>query len=190
MNEDKNRFERNSVDMDFVDLNSIKEEPIIEGNPLTEDNNLNSPLEEQINNEISEGLEEPEKKEIHIEPIKSIAREKDRKINKIIIGVLVGIALIFLFILIKSSISSKYDLFVRNVKNAAKVYIQDDTNASYVSALYNEKIEKIDVTLSELKKRGFITFELKDPRDDSDLSLTKVRISIEDGNLIYTYPVE
>ena len=177
-------IDRNKVDTAVKDINNLDAASDTDGDgEVTQEE-----LDENINSTIK--VNEAGKKEIRMEVNETVTRvhEKDRKVKKLIAAVFVVIGIVILILIRGAIIDNKYDIFIRDVKTAAQKYMEDDSNASYVYALYNDTIDELTISVSDLKRRGFIDFELIDPKTKEDMSDTKVVVTLEGGTLVYTYP--
>ena len=177
-------IDRNKVDTAVKDINNLDAVNDTDGDgEVTQEE-----LDENINSTTK--VNEAGKKEIRMEVNETVTRvhEKDRKVKKLIAAVFIVIGIVILMLIRGAIIDNKYDIFIRDVKTAAQKYMEDDSNASYVYALYNETIDELTISVSDLKRRGFIDFELIDPKTKEDMSDTKVVVTLEGGTLVYTYP--
>ena len=177
-------IDRNKVDTAVKDINNLDAANDTDGDgEVTQEE-----LDENINSTTK--VNEAGKKEIRMEVNETVTRvhEKDRKVKKLIAAVFIVIGIVILILIRGAIIDNKYDIFIRDVKTAAQKYMEDDSNASYVYALYNETIDELTISVSDLKRRGFIDFELIDPKTKEDMSDTKVVVTLEGGTLVYTYP--
>lgn len=177
-------IDRNKVDTAVKDINNLDAASDTDGDgEVTQEE-----LDENINSTTK--VNEAGKKEIRMEVNETVTRvhEKDRKVKKLIAAVFVVIGIVILILIRGAIIDNKYDIFIRDVKTAAQKYMEDDSNASYVYALYNDTIDELTISVSDLKRRGFIDFELIDPKTKEDMSDTKVVVTLEGGTLVYTYP--
>lgn len=177
-------IDRNKVDTAVKDINNLDAVNDTDGDgEVTQEE-----LDENINSTTK--VNEAGKKEIRMEVNETVTRvhEKDRKVKKLIAAVFIVIGIVILILIRGAIIDNKYDIFIRDVKTAAQKYMEDDSNASYVYALYNETIDELTISVSDLKRRGFIDFELIDPKTKDDMSDTKVVVTLEGGTLVYTYP--
>lgn len=182
--ESETQIDRNKVDSVVVEINNLDNPNDTDGDGQVSqeehDENINSTTK----------LNEAGKKEIRIEVDETVTKvhDKDRKIKKLILTVFIIIGLGILLLIRNAIINSKYDLFIRNVKSSAQKYMEDDSNASYLYALYSETIDEISISVTDLKRRGFIDFELENPKTHEDMSDTKVVVTLDGGTLVYTYP--
>ena len=177
-------IDRNKVDTAVKDINNLDAVNDTDGDgEVTQEE-----LDENINSTTK--VNEAGKKEIRMEVNETVTRvhEKDRKVKKLIAAVFIVIGIVILMLIRGAIIDNKYDIFIRDVKTAAQKYMEDDSNASYVYALYNETIDELTISVSDLKRRGFIDFELIDPKTKEDMSDTKIVVTLEGGTLVYTYP--
>jgi len=180
--ESNTTIDRNKVDTALQDINNLGATNDNEGEVTQEE------LDENLNSTTK--VNEAGKKEVRIEVNETVTRvhEKDRKIKKIIAAVFIVIGIAIVILVRSMIISNKEDIFIRNVKEAADEYLHDDSNASYLYALYNETIDELTISVSDLKRRGYIDFDLVNPKTKEDLSDTKVVVTLDGGTLIYTFP--
>lgn len=214
MNEDNNNLNRGKVE---IDLNEYQElETSTSGNASKVVNNdiERNVLENKINNLETKGiapeeeltqeehdqninsatkLNEAGKKEIRMEVDETVSRvhEKDRKRSKLIGFIIFVLPLIIIsFFIYRAILNNKHDVLIDNVKKSAQKYMEDDEQASYMYSLMVGKIDSITIKAGELKRRGYIDFDLIDPLTKEDYTDYKIVVNVQKGKLTYTFPVK
>lgn len=169
---------RNELDVDLVDINKVG----------VEDETTQSEHDENINSTTK--LNEAGKREIRIEVDETVTKvhERDNKIKKYFVLGLIVICVIIAILIRNVIINNKYELFIRNVKAAAADFMEDDSNASTMYALYNETIDNYIINVNELERKEYIKFELKNPKTGEDMRGTKVEVKLVNGKIEYIYP--
>lgn len=178
-------IDRNKMDSTVVDFENINNAADLDGDgEVTQEEH-----DENINQTTK--LNEAGKKEIRMEVDErvTLAHEKDRKVSKLVVFILIVVLVIIGFFIRRQVINSKYDLLVREVKTAAEKYLGEDANASSVYALYSERVVSIEINVYDLKRKGYLDdVDLTNPKTGEDMTNTKVVVTLDGGKMVYTYP--